>query len=327
MNAGPITKLNNCDRGQAASRAGIAHCPSCGNADIALIGRIPDALGFGGVTLDTPIPGGSLHKCPRCCLLFRHPRLAKDQLDRLYRAAAPDIWQDSATQRPDWDRAARHIRAMGTDRTILDVGCFDGGFLAFLGHAYRRFGIEIQPQAARRAAGRGIEIVGSDLASLDTPGMRYDVVVALDVIEHVADPKAFLRALSNATKPGGTIIIATGNTDATPWRIMGGQYWYCAIAEHIAFINPRWCSKVAEELQLTVLGIEKYSHKPAPLPRVILHAGANLFFRVSPGVASMVKRILGAVRGKPHAGSQTLPPPWLAANDHIFVLFQKSASD
>lgn len=327
MNAGPITKLNDLDRGQAPSRADIAQCPSCGNDDIALIGRIPDAFGFGGVSLDTPIRGGSLHECPRCYLRFRHPRLDKDQLDRLYRASAPDIWQDSATQRPDWDRAARHIRAMGTDRTILDVGCFDGGFLAFLGDAYRRFGIEIQPQAALRAAQRGIEIVGSDLASLDTPGVRYDVVVALDVIEHVADPKAFLRALSNATKPGGTIILATGNTDATPWKIMGGQYWYCAIAEHIAFINPRWCNKVAEELRLTVLGVEKYSHKPAPALRVILHAGANLFFRASPSVASMVKRILGAVRGKPHAGSRALPPPWLAANDHIFVRFRTPEAD
>jgi 2-polyprenyl-3-methyl-5-hydroxy-6-metoxy-1,4-benzoquinol methylase len=327
MNAGPIATLTGHDRGRAPSRTGLADCPSCGSTHVALIGRIPDAFGFGGVSLDTAIPGGSLHECPQCHLLFRHPRLAKDQLDRLYRAAAVDIWQDSATQRPDWERAAHHIRAMGPDRTILDVGCFDGGFLAFLGDAYRRSGIEIQPQAAQRAADRGVEIVGSDLATLDGLRNRYDVVVALDVIEHVADPKAFLRALASVTKPEGTIIIATGNTDALPWKIMGGQYWYCSIAEHIAFINPRWCSKVADELQLTVLGVERYSHKPAPISRAIMHAGANVLFRFLPAVASTAKRFWSAVRGKRQVGPQALPPPWLAANDHIIVRFRKSAAD
>ncbi|MEO8005631.1 MAG: class I SAM-dependent methyltransferase [Betaproteobacteria bacterium] len=276
--------------------------------------------------LDTPLAGGGLHECPHCSLLFRHPRLSKDQLDRLYRAAAPDIWQGSATQRPDWERAARHIRAMGTNRTILDVGCFDGGFLAFLGDAYRRSGIEIQPQAAQRAAQRGIDIVGSDLASLGDLHSRYDAVVALDVIEHVADPKAFLRALASVTKPDGVIIIATGNTDALPWKIMGGLYWYCCIAEHIAFINPRWCGKVADELQLSLLGIEKYSHKPSPILRVILHAGANLFFRLSPAIASKAKDFWNVVRGKRRTGPQALPPPWLAADDHIIACFRKPAA-
>src|SRR5690606_18496602 len=42
-------------------------------------------------------------------------------------------------------------------------------------------------------------------------GASYDAVLALEVIEHVADPEAFWRATASLVKPGGALIAATLN--------------------------------------------------------------------------------------------------------------------
>ncbi len=83
--------------------------------------------------------------------------------------------------------------------SVVDVGCGAGGVLAWLHDALpniRYSGFEIAPDASRfwaRHEARKIAFVVADfLATRDT---RFDVLLLLDVLEHVADPFAFLAAL------------------------------------------------------------------------------------------------------------------------------------
>ena len=100
------------------------------------------------------------------------------------------------------------------DDVILDVGCGAGLLaepLARLGA--RATAIDAAPEniAAARDHARGLAIdyrVGGVEA---VAGEAFDLVTCLEVIEHVADPGAYLRDCARLVAPGGLMIVATLN--------------------------------------------------------------------------------------------------------------------
>ena len=124
----------------------------------------------------------------------------RDQIDR--------HWQcDECSRRPLEGKRA------------LDVGCGAGLLaepLARLGAQVT--GIDASPEviavAREHAAGAGLEIDyrSGDVQQLDG---QFELVTAMEVIEHVADPGAFLKALASRLAPDGLLVLSTPN--ATGW--------------------------------------------------------------------------------------------------------------
>ncbi|WP_291836464.1 bifunctional 2-polyprenyl-6-hydroxyphenol methylase/3-demethylubiquinol 3-O-methyltransferase UbiG [Brevundimonas sp.] len=103
--------------------------------------------------------------------------------------------------------------------TLLDVGC-GGGLIA---EPMRRLGFAVTAvdassenigTARAHADQQGLEIAyrAATVEQLEAEGAGpFDVVLTMEVIEHVADPEAFVRACSRLVKPGGLMIVATLN--------------------------------------------------------------------------------------------------------------------
>lgn len=117
--------------------------------------------------------------------------------------------------------------------TILDVGC-GGGLLceplARLGA--RLTGIDASASNVRiarlHAAEEGLEIDYRHTAAEDLAAgaERYDAVLAMEVVEHVADVAVFLEACAALVKPGGLMVAATLNRTAKAFvlAILGAEY-------------------------------------------------------------------------------------------------------
>ena len=124
--------------------------------------------------------------------------------------------------------------------TLLDVGC--GAGLAAEALARRGFtvtGIDAAPAviaaARQHAAEAGITVTYRqvDAAALVAEGQRFAAITALEVIEHVADPAAFLRDLTQLLAPGGRVFISTLNRTA---RSLVVAKWG---AEYVLRLLPR----------------------------------------------------------------------------------------
>lgn len=92
---------------------------------------------------------------------------------------------------------------------ILDAGCGTGGNLSMLAKHGRVFAMEIDEGARSLASKRGDAEILSGSLPHDIPfgEKSFDLVVLLDVLEHLEDDEASLRKLRTRLKPGGWILI------------------------------------------------------------------------------------------------------------------------
>jgi SAM-dependent methyltransferase len=231
-------------------------------------------------------------------------------------------WTAPVDSRRDWRIARDWIRkSFPKDSRILDVGCFDGGFLEPLVGANRCFGIEIHPAAHHRAAQKGIDIIGSDFSAI--AGV-FDCITAFDVIEHVERPKLLLENCLAAVNTGGWVIISSGNLDAFTFRLMASRYWYCTIAEHISFVSPTWFSGLAGALDFRIIKQTDFAHTNTSHLGRISEAANNLLYRFGgPAFGTLRKFGMGGKDVKAHPELADHPPVWGSARDHLMVVLQK----
>lgn len=103
----------------------------------------------------------------------------------------------------------REICAQFKDRRprILDVGCGTGANLKMLSEFGDAEGVDISPDALEFCQKRGLEVkLGAAEALPYQPG-TFDVVTALDVVEHLDDDVAGLREIHRVLRPGGRVLI------------------------------------------------------------------------------------------------------------------------
>lgn len=296
-------------------------CPDCAGST-KLIGSIPATDVFAGRMLERPLSGGFMYRCRQCSLGFRWPRLSKDELDTLYLQGNELTWTTPADSRRDWCMAHDWIKEMlPAESRVLDVGCFDGGFLEPLVGSYRCCGIEIHRAARNRAEQKGIEVIGSDFSAV---AGSFDCITAFDVIEHVDRPKSFLNDCLAAIRPGGWALISTGNLDARTFQWMGSRYWYCTIAEHISFVSPAWFSGLADALGCRVVKQATFAHGRASRSGRIREVANNVLYRTMPsGFRALRKLGMGGKKVRSHPELVNHPPGWGSARDHFMVLVQK----
>jgi 2-polyprenyl-6-hydroxyphenyl methylase/3-demethylubiquinone-9 3-methyltransferase len=119
--------------------------------------------------------------------------------------------------------------------SLLDIGC-GGGLtaepMARLGFAVTGIdagaGAIAAAQAHAEASGLAIDYRLADTESLAATGARFDAVLALEVIEHVADPAIFFASLGGLVRPGGAFVGATLNRTMRSFAlaIVGAEYLF-----------------------------------------------------------------------------------------------------
>lgn len=183
-----------------------------------------------------------LRRCPDCGVAFNWPRLPADAIHDQYDT---DYYIFTLPPARRWARAVQlyleylHPLEHSPGRRLLDVGCAQGDLLAL---ADRRgwdvHGIELSPEPARRAVAEyGIPVEVGTLEDIGPQLEPFDVVIATDVIEHVTEPQAFVRAMRRVLRPGGQAILETPNFGGF-WRKLGGPRWIGLNRFHLFLFTP-----------------------------------------------------------------------------------------
>lgn len=94
------------------------------------------------------------------------------------------------------------------DLMILDIGCGAGNMYHHLSRYGDVIGVENHPAPVKVGQERGYDIRLDDAGALDFPDASFDLVTALDVIEHNDDDVGILREAHRVLKPGGLVLIS-----------------------------------------------------------------------------------------------------------------------
>jgi SAM-dependent methyltransferase len=104
---------------------------------------------------------------------------------------------------------------VGDGRSVLDVGCGPGDFLAVYGkNLGRGVGLELNPAAATQAKAQGVEVHMQTVEDFGTrEGRVFDAACSFHVLEHVERPDEFAKAMARCVKSGGRLYLSVPNRD------------------------------------------------------------------------------------------------------------------
>lgn len=213
-----------------------------------------------------------LRRCDACGLLFNAPRLQDAALARLYDAGYYFFNRDDARELSRI--VAMHARTVAmiappAPGDILDIGCGRGYFPALLrALGFACAGVEISDDAAADARDRlGVDVFAGTIEQyVAAPQARaWSCVTAIDVLEHVPDPRAFAAALARATRPGGLLIVDTPNA-ASANRASLGRAWNGYNPFHIHLFDPSTLGALLGAAGFDAQACFTYHNRPARVP-------------------------------------------------------------
>jgi len=141
---------------------------------------------------------------------------------------------------------------------VLDIGCATGALLAYLRErGWRAAGVEISPSAKYAQKERALDVREKPLEDCGFESGSFDVVLASHLIEHLNDPRSFLKETCRVLKDGAYFFITTPNISGFQARLFRGK-WRSAIFDHLYLYSKRTLSKFLTSEGFSVEGIKTW---------------------------------------------------------------------
>jgi 2-polyprenyl-6-hydroxyphenyl methylase/3-demethylubiquinone-9 3-methyltransferase len=198
-----------------------------------------------------------------------------------FSALAQSWWDPAGPSRPLHELNPLRLRYIEqslslSDASVLDVGC-GGGILseAMAMRGARVLGIDLSQPVLDVAELHAMEakltiqygcVAAEELAAA-RPG-SFDLVTCMEMLEHVPDPAASLRALANLVKVGGDVIVSTLNRKPLAFAvaIIGAEYIARMLPrgthEYVKFIRPSELARWGREANLALIDLTGIAYNP-----------------------------------------------------------------
>lgn len=192
--------------------------------------------------------GYEIVACRRCGLLFRRRLPGAEELlsiyaDRYFGADGDgaadgyaDYLGDAAEHRLTARRRVARLGAAVAPGRLLDVGSAAGFFMDEARAAgWETRGIDVSPAMSRWGREHlGLEIDNGLFQTADYPAGGFDAVTMWDYIEHSIDPAADFAKAARVLRPGGVLMLSTGDAGSALARL-SGRRWHLLTPRHHNF--------------------------------------------------------------------------------------------
>lgn len=227
-------------------------CPLCAASQVQCLGIIY---------------GYPIYNCIHCDAGFAWPQPGAEKLKAFY---GPRYWanylQDSRSiyerselckpiyaRQADWlDRLLKHR----CESRILDVGAGDGTMLRLMKDRgyHNQLGLDLDAGNCQRAREQlGVPVEQHDF--LQFPQTDWDVITLWAVIEHLTDPVAFVQQAHRLLKPGGKLVIMTGDNDsACAWLQNCFDMWLYP-PEHLFYFGKKSLTRLLQQHHFQQVGV------------------------------------------------------------------------
>lgn len=204
------------------------------------------------INFDFPFGKFQIEKCADCGMKRMHPQPTDSELGEIYNAnyflGVNDTRDHSHASMLKSNTADQYlnllesyVQAPLTGR-LLEIGCGHGDFLAraaargltVTGVEYSAHAVEI----ASKKAGNSVRVICGEIAQLAGSGEKFDYIVFADVLEHVRDPRAFLRHVRSLLSDNGVAVAIVPSLDSFSAKLMRNK-WVEFKLEHLWYFSKK----------------------------------------------------------------------------------------
>ena len=237
----------------------------------------------------------SVVRCGQCGLLRLDPPPPPDELPGYYPA---NYWFEPGESAAGWleeayrrlvlrdhvrfvEGALRATRARGP---LLDVGCGGGLFLGMMRQrGFPVLGLDISRDAAAMAWRRQqAPAVCARLEEAPFPAASVAALTMFHVLEHLYDPRAYLRTALELLMPDGRLVVQVPNASSWQFRLLGRSWNGVDIPRHLFDFRDRDVEKLLQACGFEVVRRKYFSLRDNP---------AGLASSLAPSLDPMARRV------------------------------------
>lgn len=201
----------------------------------------------------SPIPVTRVGFCDTCGFYHVIPYPSADLLAHYYSS-----YEMPTTQANLAETARLLARNIGKDALVVDIGCGDGAFLQEMHQLgfERLVGFDQSPgieRAMKRGFGKFHRSSVEEFLAVKPPGKGRvaDVIVMVNVLEHVPEPLSLLRRLHGVLCPGALVCVTVPN-DFSPLqraflKVKGHRPWFVCLPDHLNYFDFDTLSNALEK--------------------------------------------------------------------------------
>jgi SAM-dependent methyltransferase len=216
-------------------------------------------------------------RCHGCGLLVGDPPPSPSRLAAFYAHTYYDeLWPDPTLpdDYPEYEMPLMRRLWVGfappPGGRAVEVGCGWGRLLRRLrADGFRVSGCEVSPRAAAACREDGLDVVEGESPGLPFAPSSFDLVVSLQVIEHVLDPRGFVAELASLARVGGVLVVATEDafTCQTAFeraldRLRGRPPVYRSSTDHTVLLGADHLRRLLGEAGCDPVRVAAYSRVP-----------------------------------------------------------------
>lgn len=222
--------------------------------------------------------GWTLVRCNHCGLVYVNPRPFPDELPELYDSVYFNETISSDTSDLPTDKSEIETRIISQTLRVqqvkqyahppgrlLDVGCGPGFFLACAAReGWNVYGLDISQWAVDYAQKYlSLEVQQGKITQATTLyAHRFDVITMFHLLEHLPNPLEALRAIKQALREEGIIVVTVPNIGGFEARYYGKEWRGLSIPYHLYHFTPDTIAQMLSKAGFQVLALHV---QPSPL--------------------------------------------------------------
>lgn len=198
-----------------------------------------------------------LVKCDNCGFVFSSKIPSRIDLEQYYQSDYDRTSYFSAITKKRYDELLDQFESYRSTNKILDLGCGYGYFLDVAkARGWEVYGVEIAKEAADICRSKGITMYHGVIENCAFEVESFDVVISIEVIEHLSNPNIILDSAQRMLREGGLFYVTTPNFNSYLRYQLKGKYDVIDYPNHLSYFTKKTLEEIFKKNHFQKLSIK-----------------------------------------------------------------------